>query len=372
MKQPVHKGPISAPQAQVCLRTVQRNLLALRRRMHPAVRIVAVVKADAYGHGAVAVARALRQVGVEHWAVASVQEAVKLREAGIEGAILVLGVPLYAELPLYERYGLELAVTSPEVAEWVLQGAYRLTVHVEVDTGMARLGLSPECVPSYWERLKAHPSVRLAGLYTHFASADEPENRQTREQIRRFRALLSRLSPDGVMVHAANSAAIVHYPEAHFDAVRPGLALYGYAPNPLLQASSGLEPALRFVGRVVALRRLARGASVGYGATWRAPRPTVIATVNAGYADGIDRRLSNRGFVEIHGRRYPIVGRVNMDFVMVEVGPQSPVRFGDPVVLFGSPNWHAWHWAEVLDTTPYEVLTRLGARVERVYEGDGE
>jgi alanine racemase len=124
------------------------------------------------------------------------------------------------------------------------------------------------------------------------------------------------------------------------------------------------------MARVVSVRFLPRGASVSYGATWRAPRPTRIATVNVGYADGVDRRLSNRGFVEIRGQRYPIVGSVNMDFIMVEVGLHSPVRFGDPVVLFGTPSWHAWHWAEQLDTIPYEILVRIGTRVRRIYEGD--
>jgi alanine racemase len=246
----------------------------------------------------------------------------------------------------------------------------RARVHLEVDTGMGRLGLPPEGAVRLAEQLARSPGVVLEGLFTHFACADEADRGFTERQIARFQHVLSELKRRGLTVplaHAANSAGVLAYPEAHFDLVRPGIALYGYHPSPVTKPLlPDLKPVMTLSAPVVIVRRVKAGQSISYGATWRAPSDTTIATVRLGYADGYPRALGNRAQVRLHGALCPVVGRVCMDQLMVEVGALE-VNVGDRATLFGPERPTAEELAQLAGTISYELLTRIGERVERSY-----
>lgn len=329
---------------------------------------MAVVKADAYGHGAVAVARALEQEGVEAFAVATMPEALALREAGLQGQILVFAVPQPAFLDAYVRYDLDVSVPTVEAARLVAESGLPLRVHLKIDTGMHRLGIPPEAAPDVIPSLQ-QSKAQLATLWTHFAMADPAEGAFTAAQVERFRAVRA-LAPE-VPVHLANSYALLSGQGMVEDAafVRGGVAVYG-----LLDAETrrthDLREAMCFETRIVALQTVGAGEGVSYSWTWRAPEPTHVATIAAGYADGVRRALSNRGEVGIAGRRYPIVGNVCMDACLVALGPASepcPVAIGETVVLFGPGGPSAFEVAQTLGTIAYEVACGVGSRVPRIY-----
>lgn len=357
--------------AHVSLGAVVHNARTLAALAAPA-RLMAVVKADAYGHGAGPVARVLEADGVAAFAVATLPEALALRAAGVASQILVFGLPVLAALDAYRAYGLELTVPTLASARALAEAARPdapLRVHVKVDTGMHRLGLDAPDVPEAL-RLLARPGLELAGLWTHLATSGDGF---AREQAARL-AAFDGLAPN-VPRHVANSGAVLSGAgRLPADAlVRSGIALYGLSPTndaaPL--ARHGLRPAMRFTSRVIQLRTVAAGETVSYGRTWTAPAATRIATVAAGYADGVPRALSNRGEVGVGGQRYPIAGVVCMDLLMLDLGapngPGAAVREGDEAVLFGPGGPAAEEVAAWAETIAYEIATRVSARVPRVY-----
>jgi alanine racemase len=352
--------------AEVDLGAIRANAAALAKAADGAA-LCAVVKADGYGHGAVPVARAALDGGATWLAVALVEEGVVLREAGLEAPILVLSEPPVAAMAdvvahrltptLYTRRGVE-ALAGSGVA-----------VHVKVDTGMHRVGATPEdAIEVALAALEAGLSIE--GLWTHFAVADEPDSDFTARQQERFENARSRFADAGLephVVHTANSAAALLHPDCRYDMVRCGISLYGYRPAPGLDVDVPLRPAMTLRAEVSHVRDLGAGERLSYGLRYELQRRSTVATVPLGYADGVPRRLSTVGAeVLVGGRRCPIAGTITMDQLMVDCGPDAPVAVGDEVVLLGG-EITADDWAQWLDTISYEILCGIGPRVPRVY-----
>lgn len=363
------------------LGALAHNVRRLRALVEPAA-VMAVVKADAYGHGAVPVARVAQAEGVAAFGVALVEEGVELRDAGIETTVLVLSEPVAdaaAEVVarrltpvVYTESGID--ALAKAVAD---AGGEPLDVHLKVDTGMHRVGAAPASVDALVARLLDHPELRLSGLCTHFAVADEPERDDTAEQLGRFVAVRDRLAARGIApgcVHAANSAGAIAFTDARFDLVRIGIALYGVLPAPGLGADLGLAPVMSLRSQVSHVKELRAGDRVSYGLRYALPRDARIATVPIGYADGVPRNLGATGAeVVVRGRRCPIAGTVTMDQLMVDVG-DLPVEVGDAVTLLGADgdaSVTAEEWAERLGTIGYEIVCGIGPRVPRHYHGAG-
>jgi alanine racemase (EC 5.1.1.1) len=371
----VEGAPVTAT---VDLAAIRHNARILQERAGEA-ELMAVIKADAYGHGARPVARAAHEAGVRHYGVARLPEGIHLREDGHTGRILVLGAPSPEQLPRYADHDLDLTVSSADVAAAVLRRASPtapLRVHVKVDTGMGRLGLPPDDVPAILARLSDAPGVRLAGLWTHFATADASGSAFAQTQLDRFRAVVEAVDVDVEHVHAANTGALLTVGEPAYDfgasLVRSGIALYGLAATPELSARLDLRPAMRLTARVTQLKTVPAGTPISYGARWQAPRRTRIATLGAGYGDGYPRRGSGRASVRIGGASCPVVGTICMDMCMIDLGPpdQAPatrVERGDEAVLFGPAGPTAHEVAQWSDTIPYEIFCGVSPRVPRRY-----
>jgi alanine racemase len=364
-------------QATVDLSALVHNLSQIRERLSPQSHVMAVVKANAYGHGAIEVSRALVGSAVARLAVASVQEGVILRQAGINADILVL-------VDLFDRhvqdliaYRLTPVITEqrllPPLAEAAASRNQPLGIHIKVDTGMGRLGFSPSELSTLFNALPGWKSLRIDGFMTHLADSDGNDPSHTEQQLKTFRGLLEQVEQRGItipFVHVANSAAIVRYPQSHFSLVRPGIMLYGYHTLPDIIPCPRLEPVLSLRTTVMQLRTIKPGETVSYNRTFVAKRPSTIAVLPVGYADGYSRRLSNQGFVLIKGTRAPIVGLICMDMTMVDVTDIPSVRVGDAVTLIGREG-HDAIWADQLaawtGTIPYEVLCAIGPRIPRLY-----
>lgn len=360
------------------LAALVRNLRTLRS-VAAGAAVLAMVKADAYGHGAALVAPALEAEGVELLGVALIEEGLALRRAGLTTEILVLGGAYEGGWEAMVSAGLCPAVFRVDHLEALAEAARRLgakpRAHLKVDTGMARLGAQPQEVAGLLVRARAL-QVDIQGVMSHFANADLADAAVTEDQLRKFQAVLSEVETAGVRPrwrHLANSAALVALPEARdgttLNLVRPGLALYGISPAPWIVPPRALEPVLSWKTAVVHLKTVPPGTAVSYGGTWTARRTTRIATLPVGYADGYPRRLSNRGQVLVRGQRAPVVGRVCMDLCMVDVTDVPGAAVGDEVVLLGrqaGAEVGAVEVAQWLETMPYEVLCGIGARVPRV------
>jgi len=360
---------------------IRANLRALRAALGPRRRILAAVKANAYGHGAVAVSRLAEQEGIDWLGVATVPEGLQLRQAGIRLPILKLSPAFQEEMAEAVHNGLTLAVCDAANAE-ALQGVCAALdtgadVHLAIDTGMSRIGVQPLDAPGLAGFLGQRcPRLRIQGIFTHLPVSDEADPAYTEAQILRFKAAVEavqdRLGHKVELVHCANSGAVLGHPGGWLDLVRPGIMIYGFYPDPGTPRSIPLLPGLSFLTRVSFLKKITAGTRVGYGLTWAAREDTWIATLPVGYADGFNRRFSNRGRVLIGGRSYPVVGRVCMDQTMVDLGPETTVQVGDPVVLIGRSGDQAItaeEWAEVLGTITYEVTCQIGQRAERVCQG---
>lgn len=353
--------------AEVDLSVIRSNLQRLRARAGKA-KVMFVVKANAYGHGATACAQAGEAL-VDWLGVSSVEEGMALRQFGIKKPILVLGslFPFESFLAAAE-YKLTPTVASMESARRLVEAAAQvgrpLGCHLKIDTGMGRIGVSPAAAPAVAQYLDEQPGVVLSGIYTHMANA-EGDAAFTRRQLERFTAVL-RLLPAArkALRHAANSSAALRFAGARFDLVRPGGAIYGLC--------HGFPPALSLKSKIVFLKTVARGATVGYGATFRARAATRVATVPIGYADGYPRGLSNRGQALVGGKRCPVIGRVSMDMLTLDVTNAPQARVGEDVVLIGSQGREsitAEGIAKLLGTISYEITSALTARVPRVYLG---
>jgi alanine racemase len=361
--------------ALIDLAALAQNLRQVRR-LAGSSEILAVVKADAYGHGAVSITRTLAQEGVRRFGVATVQEGAQLRDAGVQGQILVMGGLLPAQVQDLLAYRLTPVIHEASVADALstrlpaAQPPY--SVHLKVDTGMGRLGLLPEEVLPLLQSSPFQSRLLAEGLMTHLADSDGADPRYTHQQIARFETLAAEIALAGFkipLVHAANSAALIGHPAARFSAVRPGLMLYGYACVAPGQALPELAPVLSLRTAVVQVRRLKKGDSVSYNRTFVASRPSRIAVLPIGYADGYSRALSNKGAVLVHGRRCPVVGRVCMDMTLVDVTALPDVAAGDEAVVIGRQGEASVLAAEVAawaGTIPYEVLCGIGPRVPRL------
>lgn len=368
--------------AEVDLDAIAHNVRELRRCADPAARLMAVVKADGYGHGAERVARTALDAGAEWLGVAILEEALALRQAGIAAPILVLGYLAPGQADTAAVYDLNLTVYDLDSAaaldQWGRALGRPVPVHVKVDTGMGRIGLPPQDVLAFVQRLQALPGLQLAGIFTHFATADEPDGAFTGEQFAAFRGVLETLSAAGIEIplrHAANSAATMRHPGTHLDLVRCGIALYGLRPSPDVAWPADLRPALVWKTRISHLKTVPPGTAVSYGRTYRSSGEERIATLPVGYGDGYSRRLSNAGRVLVDGVACPIVGRVCMDQTLVRLPADLPARVGDEAVLLGrqgEAEVSADDLARVLGTINYEIVCDIGKRVPRVYRLGGE
>jgi alanine racemase len=359
--------------AEVSLSALRHNCRRVRELVGPGVAVLAVVKADAYGHGAVPAARAFREAGAWGLGVSSVAEGVELRRAAVPGPIIVLGGLFAGDERDVVEHELAAALWDADRAR-SLAAAARATgrtvpVHVKIDTGMTRLGLDVRAVREFGELVRTLAGLEVAGVFSHFASADAVDTADARAQAARFEGAVTALAAAGVrppLVHLANSAAVLSAPAAHFTMVRPGIMLYGYPPAPHLATPAGVRLAMRLCTAIAQARRVGPGTPVSYAGTFVTTRPSTIAALPVGYADGYHRLASNRASVVVRGRRAPVAGRVCMDHTMIDVTDVPDARAGDRVVLFGD-GLGADELAAWCDTIPYEMLTAVGRRVPRVY-----
>ncbi len=357
--------------ARVDLGAVERNCTRLAGLLREGARLCAVVKANGYGHGAVPCARAALRGGAKWLAVATAPEAAELRAAGIESRVLVMGALRRADLRIALEADADVVAWTDDFLAWADHGA---RVHVKLDSGMGRLGTTDEDeARRLCERVAADDRLKLAGLMTHFATADERGDAHFAAQLERFTAFVESVrSAHGgdLVVHAANSAGAFRDPAAHFDMVRCGIAVYGLDPFHEDPAERGLEPALALESYVATVKRFESGMSAGYGRTWHATEPTWVGVLPIGYGDGWRRGLSNRARVLVRGRSYPLVGTVSMDNVTVDLGPNTDVRPGEPAILIGRQGEERILCEEVageLGTINYEVTCGLTQRVRRDY-----
>ena len=365
--------------AEVDPDALRHNMIAARA-LAGSAEILAVVKANAYGHGAVLVARALEALGVRFLAVALIEEGVELRRAGVRVPILVLGGSYEGGYDWLLKYELTPTLFRREHVEGLARAAravgHPVKAHLKVDTGMGRLGVRADELEAFLDAIRSYPEVQWDGLMSHFANADLADALLTREQVKRFRTAHQQLLARGLSPqwrHISNSAGVIDLPEVRdgsvFNLVRPGLMLYGVAPADRMALPTDLRPILSWRTRVIHLKAVSRGDAISYGSTWTAPRPSRIATLPVGYADGYSRLYSNRASVLIRGQRAPIVGRVCMDLCMVDVTDVEGVQQSDEVVLLGRQGQEqilVGELAELAETIPYEVLCALSARVPRV------
>jgi alanine racemase len=379
--------------AEIDLNAIAHNARELRRRTDPRAKVMAVVKANGYGHGAVEVARTAIASGAEWLGVARLSEAIALREAGFSAPILVFGYTPPADAGRLLDFDLRQSVYSLDAARAYSEAAARtrrIRVHLKVDTGMGRLGMVPAALSGQDPRhavgdafireataIARLPGISAEGIFTHFAAADSADLSSAQRQLTLFMEVISALKSSGLefeLRHSANSAAVIAIPESHLDLVRPGIALYGLKPSEEIDLTGiSLKPAMALKTRIIHLKAVPAGTAISYGMTYRAPRATVIATVPAGYADGYRRLFSSRGSMLVHGRRVPVVGRVCMDLTMLDVGAVPDARVEDEVVIFG---WQGGEFisaddlARDLGTINYEIVCDLAARVPRVYQNN--
>jgi len=373
-----------AARADVDLEAIAHNVRTLAALAAPA-QFCAVVKADGYGHGAIAVGQAALEAGADWLAVALIEEGAVLRKAGITAPILILSQPRLDDFDAAVHYDLRLAVYTPEGIEAACDAASAegkvAKLHLKVNTGMNRVGAQPEDIKGLAERIAKRPEVEFEALWTHCAVADEPDHGFTAEQLDRFDAVVRELDEAGLrptMLHAANSAATIDHPRARMDLVRCGISIYGIAPSPALVDRLELRPAMRLGAEVSMVKRVRAGERISYGLRHEFSEATTVVTVPIGYADGVPRALATAGAeVLIHGRRCPIVGTVTMDQIMVDVGGLD-VEVGDEVILIGAQvdpagrgadpvEITADEWAEHLGTIAYEIICGIGPRVPRFY-----
>ncbi len=368
------------------LDNLKRNITLIRERAGGRA-VCASVKADAYGHGAVPVARSCLEAGARCLAVATVDEAAELRLAGIRAPILLLSPPMPSELSRAALLDLTLLAGDNELIAAYNAAAeavsVRATVHLKVDTGMGRAGCRPSDAALLARQAASLPNIRLKGMATHLAVSDSQapsDTLYTKEQIRRFVSAVDAVRAEGIdpgVVHAAASGGILLHEDAWFDMVRPGILLYGYAPSWALEGILSFEPVMELESHIVFIKDVKQGESISYGRTWTAPYDTRVATLPIGYGDGLNRLLSNRWSVLIGNRLYPIVGRICMDQCMVDIGMDSPIKKYDKAVIFGgsllqtdispqnAPTMQ--NMAALLGTIPYEITCSITRRVPRVF-----
>ncbi len=368
---------------EINLDHLAHNLRQFRQQIGPVTRIMAVVKADGYGHGAVKVAETALQSGASSLAVAFTEEAISLRRAGLDAPILLLGYTDPAQFPILAHYKLTPTVfgldTALEYSALAVDHDIVLPLHLKIDTGMGRIGLLPDEAVEVIVRISRLPGLKIEGVFTHLAAAEEIDVTYTSEQLMLFNRIIDSCMEKGVtfpFIHAANSAAAINHPSARYNLIRLGLAMYGCYPAPNLQ-DKGFEliPALTFKSKVVLVKEVPTGSAISYGCTFRTTKDTLVATIPVGYADGYSRLLSNKGHVLIRGCRSPVIGTVCMDQFMADVSHIPGARLNDEVIIYGRQGGARVSVEEAADqvgTINYELFCALDKRVPRYYFQEGK
>jgi alanine racemase len=365
---------------KIHLENIQFNIEEIRKAIGSEIKILIAVKANAYGHGAIAVSKMAERIGVDWLGVATVPEGIQLREANIQLPILKFSPVFPEEMEVAIKNRLTLTVCDRKNIEMLEKICKKLDtivdVHLKVDTGMGRIGVSIEEAEDLAFFIEGEcPNLNLDGIYTHLPVSDDGDPIYTQEQILRFKEIVEkvnkRIGRKINLAHSSNSGAVLGHSAAWMDLVRPGIMIYGFYPGEDTPQSIPLKPGLSFITRISFLKRVPAGTSIGYGRTWICPEDTWIATIPVGYADGFNRLFSNKGRVLIKGKSFPIVGRVCMDQSMVNLGPDTDIQVGDDVVLIGKSGQEEItvdEWAKKLGTISYEVTCQINSRVERVFD----
>ncbi|HLE86048.1 MAG TPA: alanine racemase [Candidatus Brocadiaceae bacterium] len=362
---------------EIDLNALRHNLLAVKKRVGPQIKILGIVKADAYGHGDYEVSRVLLNNSAEMLGIAILEEGIQLRDKGIKAPLLLLGGIFEEQIDSIIHYDLIPTVYDLKLAEVLSKKATyfnkNLKVHVYVDTGMGSIGIKYDNAVEFVKFVKNLKNLRIEGIYTHCSSSDEKDSSFTNLQIKRFRDVLDALDTSKVSIplrHMANSGAVLGYPESYFNMVRPGLSLYGLYPSEDVSRDIGIKPVMSFKTRIIHIKDMNVGDVVGYGRTYRIDKPTRVATLPLGYDDGYNRLLSNQGKVIIRGKKASIIGRVCMDQCFVDVTNIKDVSVGDEAVLYGSQGQETVSIesiAKQLNTIPYEVTCSISKRVPRIH-----
>lgn len=366
--------------ARIHLDNIRFNIEGIRKAIGSERKVLIAVKANGYGHGAVAVSRMAEKIGVDWLGVATVPEGIQLREAGIRLPILKFSPVFPEEMEAAVNNKLTLTVCEKQnilsLENTCTTLGKSVDVHLKVDTGMGRIGVSVQDAEHLAYFIESEcPHLHLDGIFTHLPVSDDGDPGYTRDQIQRFKKLVEkvnkRIGRKLNLAHCSNSGAVLGHPTAWLDMVRPGIMIYGFYPGDKTPQSIPLKPGLSFITRVSFLKKVTTGTTIGYGRTWTAPEDTWIATIPVGYADGFNRLFSNMGRVLIKGRSFPIVGRVCMDQSMVNLGPTTDIEVGDEVILIGKSGLEeipVGEWANKLGTITYEVTCQINSRVERIYD----
>ena len=359
------------PKAIIHLENLVHNYDLIKQQLN-GTPIMAVVKANAYGHGAIAVTEALRSKGVNHFAVFTFEEALELRAAGIEEDILVFCRPTKDMLAEAAARNITLNLSAPEDIPLFNMADSSPRFHLKVDTGMSRLGIPFDTVVDILQQIKNNDHLKCEGIYSHYATADEGELSYAEYQLDQFNQVLQAAKELDLKIkhiHFSNSGTVLNMPQTSFNLVRVGMLLYGAFPSDEVPMDMPIKPVMEFKGPVVALREVSAGTKVSYGGVWEAPQDTIIGVIQTGFADGFPRSWYMDGYVGLRGKHYPIAGRVCMDQFMVDFGG-ADVRVGDEVLIFGQNNTDTIHVediAQAIDSTSYVLLTAIGGRTERIF-----
>lgn len=370
---------------EIHLDNLEHNYRTIRATLQPHTRFMAVVKADAYGHGAVTVAKELDALGADCFAVSNLDELIQLRGAGIDKPILILSYTPPAEAAMLAEYRATQTVISLSYAKALsaaaVQAGVTLPIHIKVDTGMSRVGFvhhhdsERQQATDEIKQAVSLPALQAEGIFTHFATADEPDDTATRAQFTRFMQTVEDLKNSGITFairHCCNSAATERFPEMHLDMVRPGIILYGLAPSDAwMKDLLPLLPVMRLKTNISMIKHVPAGETVSYGATYTTAKDSKLATVPIGYADGYSRAMSNRAYMLLHGKQAPVVGRVCMDQCLIDVTDIPDATVGDNVTVFGG-DLTVGEYAAWMNTIHYEAVCLIGKRVPRVYVRNGK
>lgn len=366
-------------QAIINLSNLKKNFSNIRKKVHPA-KVMAVVKADAYGHGVIEVVNALNSLEYkpEYFAVALLDEAIQLRENGINQPLLVFDSIANSNVIDYLRFNLIPSVFTDSDLNMLLSVKQkynykkRICVHIKVDSGMNRLGVNYKDAFKFIKKVSMNDNFIIDGIYTHFATSDVYNSNFAKLQLKRFNQLINQLKDENIstgLIHAANSGAIINMPDSYFNMVRPGISLYGYYPSRFTDQSIELFPVMSIVSKVSSVKTIEKGDTVSYSRKFRATKQTKIASVSFGYADGYPRRMTNKATAIINNKIFKQVGVVTMDRIMFDVG-NTNIKVGDEVILLGKSKKYeisAWDWCNILKTIPYEITCSISKRVPRIY-----
>jgi len=374
---PPSGNSMRATRAEVDLSKIGHNVSEIRNLVQKNVRIMGVVKANAYGHGMIEVAQYLQSNSIDMLGVAFTQEAVALRNAGITTPILVFYGAREEEYPYYHAYDLEMTIPSlgalETVNEYLASTGNKIRAHLKVDTGMGRVGIQYREAYRAIHSISQMKSIEPVGLYSHLATSEGNDPEYVFHQLERFESVLTDAKKQGVEfehIHLANSGGIIHYPQTYYTMVRPGIMLYGYPPGESIPDTLHLQQPLSLRSAITLIKRVEKGVSISYSRRYTTASPTHIGTIPVGYADGFNRLLTNNADVLIQGKRFPQVGTVCMDQIMVDLGDDNSISVGDEVTLLGTGGEEtitAWDIASRIGTIPYEILCALSARIPRIY-----